>query len=440
MTVQKTTSKSVYIGDGITKVFPITFEVGKTDYIHVYVREGIEGLIETKNFSVEDNNVVYPVKGDALAENNSIVITRELSFKQEMNLVNQGPFFAEDIEKAFDEVTMMIQQVNENVGRALTVEVDSTENPNDVIGQIFDARNLTQELASEATASAAASLQSEQNAKSSETISSRNKTATDENRSSVENAKSQVDTLLSQIIEHEANALTYKNNAMASAAQASEYEESARANAASANGSASLAVQKASEVTEVNRQIFVNRDEAINQIGSAKSDAISSISADKTAAATSASNALAEADRAKREADRAEEEVSKVDMSNYYSKSEVDSKVGDVANAVSNRIDEIESNVADALSVVAQGEGYIRYSNGTQIVWGETTANWSGGDRVTIEVPFVDNYTVQATTCQQTGVNGIAGYIVNQTPTSFSIFTNQGATTNTKYLCVGRWK
>ncbi len=464
MTVQKLYAKNIYKGNGSNKSFPFTFECPENhpEFVRVFVRENY--LNETTNFAIDMQNriVTYPVDGDALPEGANIIITRELPLTQVMNLINNGPFFAEDIETSLDEIVMMIQQLNEKADRSLTVEVDSTENPNNVIGQIFDARNLTQELAEEAAANAAASLQSEQNAKASETISSRNKTATDENRSSVENTKNQVDALLSQVVEHEANTLGYKNNAMDSAAQASEYEESARASAASANGSASLASQKATEVAGINQQIYIDRDAALAAIDTAKTDAVNkakawaeenagttpsliggaksskqwaSLAEDRASTATTQANrATTQADRAKDEADRAATEASKVDMSNYYSKTETDNRYlklsgGDVSGALrtnssiakstntselnifggqgwnnggvltlrgkdnsylggsfsigaydatSDKLYELVGKNDGSLSwnteeierVVSQGDDYIRYANGLQLCWG----------------------------------------------------------------------
>lgn len=161
MTVQKTTSKNSYIGDGVTKVFPITFEYNTehTEYIHVYVRSGSEELIEVHNYNLdaENNCIIYPVDTELyngegelivnppLAIGDTITIIRNIPLKQEMNLVNQGAFFAESIETAFDEVTMMVQQVQEQAERALTISVDSTDDPNTVVDRLFNARDYVEE-------------------------------------------------------------------------------------------------------------------------------------------------------------------------------------------------------------------------------------------------------------------------------------------------------
>lgn len=127
MTVQKQFIKNIYIGNGSNKVFPFTFEcpAEHPEFIHVYIRSNNE-LSETDNYtlSMEEHKVTYPVTGEALEAGGTLVIARELPLNQLLNLVNQGPFFAEDIEVTFDEVVMMIQQLNEKLGRTAAFGID----------------------------------------------------------------------------------------------------------------------------------------------------------------------------------------------------------------------------------------------------------------------------------------------------------------------------
>ena len=130
MTVQKTFIKNIYIGNGSNKVFSFTFECPEEhpEFIHVYVRSNNE-LAETDNYTLnmEERKVIYPATGEALEAGGTLVIARELPLNQLLNLVNQGPFFAEDVEVTFDEVVMMIQQLNEKLGRTAAFDI-SVEN------------------------------------------------------------------------------------------------------------------------------------------------------------------------------------------------------------------------------------------------------------------------------------------------------------------------
>ena len=127
MTVQNTTVKDIYVGNGATTKFPITFQM--TDhpkYIKVYITGDDSVAVETENFSVDlgAKTVTYPANGDPLPDGHKITIYRELPLYQLMNLVNQGPFFAENIELSFDDLTFICQQLNEKLNRTLSAGID----------------------------------------------------------------------------------------------------------------------------------------------------------------------------------------------------------------------------------------------------------------------------------------------------------------------------
>lgn len=127
MTVQNTTVKDIYVGNGATTKFPITFQMtDHPEYIKVYITGDDSVAAETENFSVNlgAKTVTYPANGDPLPDGHKITIYRELPLYQLMNLVNQGPFFAENIELSFDDLTFICQQLNEKLNRTLSAGVD----------------------------------------------------------------------------------------------------------------------------------------------------------------------------------------------------------------------------------------------------------------------------------------------------------------------------
>lgn len=127
MTVQNTTVKDIYVGNGATTKFPITFQMtDHPEYIKVYITGDDSVAVETENFSVDlgAKTVTYPANGDPLPDSHKITIYRELPLYQLMNLVNQGPFFAENIELSFDDLTFICQQLNEKLNRTLSAGVD----------------------------------------------------------------------------------------------------------------------------------------------------------------------------------------------------------------------------------------------------------------------------------------------------------------------------
>lgn len=127
MTVQNTTVKDIYVGNGATTKFPITFQMtDHPEYIKVYITGDDSVAVETENFSVDlgAKTVTYPANGYPLPDGHKITIYRELPLYQLMNLVNQGPFFAENIELSFDDLTFICQQLNEKLNRTLSAGID----------------------------------------------------------------------------------------------------------------------------------------------------------------------------------------------------------------------------------------------------------------------------------------------------------------------------
>jgi predicted Holliday junction resolvase-like endonuclease len=128
MAVENTIVKNIYMGNGVTTEFPITFQIGDEhpEYVIVYITDATGVTRETDNFIVnlETKVVTYPKSGEQLPADCKITIYRKLPLYQLLNLVNQGPFFAENIESALDDITFMMQQLSENLNRTLSASVD----------------------------------------------------------------------------------------------------------------------------------------------------------------------------------------------------------------------------------------------------------------------------------------------------------------------------
>ena len=117
MTVQKDVTKNIYVGNGSTRIFPFTFEcpADHPEYIKVYLMQDDGTALATSDYQLDMDarQITYPSGGTALPEGKKLVIMRELPLQQMMNLVNNGPYFAEDIETALDESIMALQQIAE---------------------------------------------------------------------------------------------------------------------------------------------------------------------------------------------------------------------------------------------------------------------------------------------------------------------------------------
>ena len=128
MTVQKDVTKNIYVGNGSTKTFPFTFEcpAEHPEYIKVYLMQDDGTALATSDYQLDMDarQITYPSSGTALPEGKKLVIMRELPLQQMMNLVNNGPYFAEDVELAFDENVMAMQQIAEKLNRSIIMSVD----------------------------------------------------------------------------------------------------------------------------------------------------------------------------------------------------------------------------------------------------------------------------------------------------------------------------
>lgn len=116
MTVSTVVDHNDYTGNGVTTSFPYTFRIFKKTDLAVSVvdlSENITVLVLDTDYTVTNaggysgGNVVLTAP---LGNGWKISIARELEPTQETDLRNQGKFFAEVHEDAFDKLTMLIQQ------------------------------------------------------------------------------------------------------------------------------------------------------------------------------------------------------------------------------------------------------------------------------------------------------------------------------------------
>lgn len=126
MTVSTETNHNEYVGNGATTSFPYTFRIFKKSDLVVFTSandgEDIKILRVDTDYTVTSvggfrgGNVVLK---SPLSSGVQISISRELPATQETSLRNQGKFFPEVHEDAFDKLTMLIQQVRSSFSLAL---------------------------------------------------------------------------------------------------------------------------------------------------------------------------------------------------------------------------------------------------------------------------------------------------------------------------------
>ncbi|MDN0030957.1 hypothetical protein QVM89_23180, partial [Serratia marcescens] len=125
MTVSTEISREEYTGNGVTTDFDYRFRVFSADELVVSVAD------TTENISTLVLNTDYTVTGSGsrtggkvklvnpLANAWRISIERDLPVTQKMDVRNQGNFFPEVHEDAWDKLTMLIQQAIGGLGLAL---------------------------------------------------------------------------------------------------------------------------------------------------------------------------------------------------------------------------------------------------------------------------------------------------------------------------------
>ena len=279
MTVQKDVTKNIYVGNGSTRTFPFTFEcpAEHPEYIKVYLMQDDGTALATSDYQLDMDarQITYPSSGTALPEGKKLVIMRELPLQQMMNLVNNGPYFAEDIETAFDENVMAMQQIAEKLNRSIIMSVDIdgdafvnevpfeagksfriaddgksivlTEDPARVLPLVQEAYAQAQAQAQSAYASAVAAAKSEDSAFESAGVAgnsaqyaSASAASAAENARLAEGYKTAAETAKSNASLYAANAKTSADNATAS-------KEAAQSAATTASNFASAARNSAGE-------------------------------------------------------------------------------------------------------------------------------------------------------------------------------------------------
>lgn len=279
MTVQKDVTKNIYVGNGSTRTFPFTFEcpAEHPEYIKVYLMQDDGTALATSDYQLDMDarQITYPSSGTALPEGKKLVIMRELPLQQMMNLVNNGPYFAEDVELAFDENVMAMQQIAEKLNRSIIMSVDIdgdafvnevpfeagksfriaddgksivlTEDPARVLPLVQEAYAQAQAQAQSAYASAVAAAKSEDSAFESAGVAgnsaqyaSASAASAAENARLAEGYKTAAETAKSNASLYAANAKTSADNATAS-------KEAARSAATTASNFASAARNSAGE-------------------------------------------------------------------------------------------------------------------------------------------------------------------------------------------------
>jgi len=139
MTVSTTTSTAQFDPNGVTINFPFAFRFFAATDLKVFWQKPdgtIQLLVLNSNYTVQgagnDAGGSITTIGTPLP-NGLLVVSRIMVATQLTSFRNQGEFFAEIHEDAFDKLVMLVQQTIDNQGRGLTVPVADPLNINLVL-------------------------------------------------------------------------------------------------------------------------------------------------------------------------------------------------------------------------------------------------------------------------------------------------------------------
>ena len=135
MTISTTSIKNSYSGNGSTTVFNYTFKITDEDHIIVIIRTNSTGAETTKtkttHYTVSGVNnsgggSITFTSGNIPTSSETVVLRRSTPQTQGLDLIENDPMPAENIETAYDKLTAITQELQEQVDRSIKVSKTST--------------------------------------------------------------------------------------------------------------------------------------------------------------------------------------------------------------------------------------------------------------------------------------------------------------------------
>jgi hypothetical protein len=147
--------KDFFYGNGLAREFTLSFPAPDApigaQYIYMIVsnEDGSDSVPVLTNYTLtrhgETISLTYPVSGDPLAPGKKLTVFRKLPLVQPTDLENGDTFFAETIEYTFDWLEMQIQELKEELDRALKVPLSSDRTPEEVMAEILRALEIVRQ-------------------------------------------------------------------------------------------------------------------------------------------------------------------------------------------------------------------------------------------------------------------------------------------------------
>ena len=129
----------VYQCDGVNKKWIWPYDFNRVEDIALIIvdADGTESVqIGNIDYDKENKTLTYPTDGDPLDNTHKIILERRTPITQDTDLPDEYPF--QNIEHITDKVTLILQEMQEKMNRALLIRVDSDEDATTVARKIVD--------------------------------------------------------------------------------------------------------------------------------------------------------------------------------------------------------------------------------------------------------------------------------------------------------------
>ena len=129
----------VYQCDGANKKWVWPYDFNKVEDVALIIvdADGTESVqIGNIDYDKENKTLTYPADGDPLDNTHKIILERRTPIEQDTDLPDEYPF--QNIEHMTDKVTLILQEMQEKMNRALLIRVGSDEDATTVARKIVD--------------------------------------------------------------------------------------------------------------------------------------------------------------------------------------------------------------------------------------------------------------------------------------------------------------
>ena len=243
-----------FLGNGTTTSFPFGFKVFEAGDVKVVQADarGVETtLTPGSGYSVTLNPEQESAPGGTvilkvpLPNGERLAITSSMANLQPITLTNQGGFYPEIINAGLDRLTILIQQAIEQVGRAVKVNISSSQDPAELVNSLFASADQAASNAATAATAANAAAGSAAAAADSERQAGEFATSAGQSAASAAADAASIHGSVEAAAGHAASAASSAASAAGSAATASSKATEAAASAGSAMDSKTAAANSA---------------------------------------------------------------------------------------------------------------------------------------------------------------------------------------------------